>query len=241
MGVFQTIALISILYVKISVSFSPIVTKHSCCHNLRQNVRTGRVGKEIDELLNQNHILLQKSVSNPSIFISFSQSSNHQESEDGNKKSPHKGNVIEMDVSDLNLTMNDLNEVLPSELTRGMTSGGYESTSRIPGQENRGCEWNERATDIDATLVIPTLRGQPVECLDVLFSDSTLTVTAFGYAVWSAILRGKCDPSSASFFVQEGRDRIPVIQITMDKADNESFDNGRWGGFIAQIGEDSIS
>lgn len=139
------------------------------------------------------------------------------------------------DVSDLGLTMDDLNEALPPEFF-GFTGNGYESTSRIESVVDDGCEWTETAEDVLATLQIPGLRGQPAGAMAVTFSSTTMSVSVFGRIVWSAILRGKIDPEASQFGVAEGEDMVPIIRTTVRKESSE----GRWGGLILQIGEDSI-
>ena len=86
------------------------------------------------------------------------------------------------------------------------------------------------------TLRIPGLRGQPAECLAVLFSTTTISVTAFGRVVWSAIQMGISDVTDTFFLTEEGEDGIPIIQINVKKRDVDE----RWGGYILQVGEDSL-
>ena len=142
----------------------------------------------------------------------------------------------EVNVSDLGLTMEDLNAPLPSELLQGIATSGHQSTSRIPTVQDDGCSWTETDDSMKVTLSIPGLRGQPAACLAVVFSTTSATITAFGRPVWSCILKGTVDPDSATFLAEDGADMIPVVQLEVQKADS----SGRWGGFIAQIGEDSI-
>ena len=54
--------------------------------------------------------------------------------------------------------------------------------------------------------------------------------------VWSCILRGKVKPDTAKFETEEGSDMIPIVRFEAEKEDYGE----RWGGFILQIGEDSI-
>ena len=141
-----------------------------------------------------------------------------------------------MDVSDLGLTMEDLETPLPKELFEVVSTSGYESTSRIPTEIDEGCYWVENGDSLDVTLTIPGLRGQPAACLAVMFSTSTATITAFGRPVWSCIFKDQVDPDRATFLTEDGADMIPIVQLTVPKADPSK----RWGGFIEQIGEDSI-
>jgi hypothetical protein len=142
----------------------------------------------------------------------------------------------EFDVSDLGLTMDDLNAPLPSDFLQGIATTGYDSTSRISNVQDDGCMWTETPDRMKATLKIPGIRGQPAMCLSVLTSTNTLSLTAFGRVVWSCILRGEANPETAIFEAKEGTDMIPIIEYEVQKADP----NERWGGFILQIGEDSI-
>lgn len=144
----------------------------------------------------------------------------------------------EVDVSDLGLTMDDMEAPLPADLWQNMATTGYESTSRIPSVDDQGCKWTEATGGrLEVQLTIPGLRGQPVPALAVECATHTVTVTAFGQVVWSAILRGQVQPETLDFQVTEGPDRVPVINMTVQKA--PPFDE-RWGGFILQIGENSI-
>ena len=142
----------------------------------------------------------------------------------------------QIDVSDLGLTMDDLNAPLPDQFLEGIETSGYESTSRISSVQDDACMWIEESDTIKATLAIPGLRGQPAMCLSVLTATNTISITAFGRVVWSCILRGNVRPETASFEASEGSDMIPIISFEVKKSETEE----RWGGFILQIGEDSI-
>ena len=143
--------------------------------------------------------------------------------------------VISIDVSDLGLVMSDLEKQIPKQ-DFSFESSGYQSTSRIPDVNDNGCNWVENPEDLDVTLIIPGLIRQPAEALSVLFSTTTVSVTAFGMTVWSCILMGMADIDDCSFLTEEGVDGVPIIQLNVRKRDVEE----RWGGFILQIGEDSI-
>jgi len=146
-------------------------------------------------------------------------------------------NNNEIDVSDLNLTIEDFNKPLPRELfSDALTLSGYQSTSRIPSTDDNGCYWVENANDLDITLQIPGLRGQPPAALSVLFSTTTITVTAFGRVVWSVIQMGISDVNDCTFLTEDGAGMVPIIQLSIKKRD----EGQRWGGFILQVGEDSI-
>lgn len=153
-----------------------------------------------------------------------------------------------IDVSELNLTMEDLQKPLPQSILSTIERSGYQSTSRISTIDDNGCYWiennnimNDDDDDgsfgiMDVTLSIPGLRGQPPEAISVLFSTSTISVTVFGRVVWSCIQRGYSIPDECAFMVHEGKDMVPMIQLSVQK---EKVDDV-WGGFILQVGEDSI-
>eukprot|EP00560_Eucampia_antarctica_P007834 CAMPEP_0197828960 /NCGR_PEP_ID=MMETSP1437-20131217/5445_1 /TAXON_ID=49252 ORGANISM="Eucampia antarctica, Strain CCMP1452" /NCGR_SAMPLE_ID=MMETSP1437 /ASSEMBLY_ACC=CAM_ASM_001096 /LENGTH=217 /DNA_ID=CAMNT_0043430391 /DNA_START=86 /DNA_END=739 /DNA_ORIENTATION=+ len=164
-----------------------------------------------------------------------SSNSDDDDSDDG-VKSGSSSSSFEVDVSDLGLTMDDLNAPLPPEMF-GMSTSGYESTSIIRDVEDDGCAWTESAGQMEATLTIPGLRGQPAACLAVDYADDgSISVTAFGRIVWSCILRNKYLTDTATFTSEDGPDMVPVIEVSFQKA----VGSERWGGFIAQIGENSL-
>jgi hypothetical protein len=138
-----------------------------------------------------------------------------------------------IDVSHLGLTMDDLNKPLPPELLQSLRSTGYESTNRLI--EDNGCEWTESLNELNIKLQIQGLRGQPSAATAVLFSRTTISVAVFGRVVWSAILRGTIDPDKCSYETEDGPAMVPAIYLTVQKAAPE-----QWGGFILQIGEDSL-
>lgn len=152
------------------------------------------------------------------------------------QESTQNGKVV-VDVSDLNLTMEDLEKPLPKELLyETFQLSGYQSTSRLPDVDDEGCHWVENQDDLDVTLRIPGLRGQPAACLSVLFSTTTVSISAFGRVVWSSIQMGFSDPDDCSFITEDGEGMIPIVQLNIKKRDSGK----RWGGFILQVGEDSI-
>ena len=172
------------------------------------------------------------------------------ESEDGDEEASSPA-TVSIDVSDLGITMDDLNAPLPQDFLQNIQTSGYESTSRLPDVNDNGCKWIETTSDetlsdssgtLDVTLTIPGLRGQPSGSLNVEFATNTITVTSFGYVVWSAILRGNVLPSTAQFIAKDGPDTVPIIELSVQKEKNSSSidDDNRWGGFILQIGENSL-
>ena len=49
---------------------------------------------------------------------------------------------------------------------------------------------------------------------------------------------GISDVEDCSFLTEDGADGVPIIQLNIKKRDTDAA--SRWGGFILQIGEDSI-
>mmetsp|Transcript_7830 Transcript_7830/g.24657 ORF Transcript_7830/g.24657 Transcript_7830/m.24657 type:complete len:180 (-) Transcript_7830:50-589(-) len=139
--------------------------------------------------------------------------------------------ATDVDVSDLKVAMDELDKPL-EELT--VDTRGVEHTSRT-GIEDDGCAWTESNERVDVVLRIPGLRGQPSMSLAVDVTPTTCTVSSFGVAVWSCLLRGRADPASVAFDVSDGADAVPTIELRCGKADG-----ARWNGFIESVGEDSI-
>jgi len=138
-----------------------------------------------------------------------------------------------VDVSDLEVLIEDLDKPL-EELT--VETRGVEHTQK-DGIQDEGCAWTEKAKSVDVVLRIPGLRGQPSGALAVDVTPTSCTVTAFGVAVWSCLLKGKADPAFVFVEISDGAEAIPTIELSVGKAIGAS---GRWGGFIDVIGEDSI-
>lgn len=141
-----------------------------------------------------------------------------------------------VDVSDLGLDLGDLRALLPDEVRGGLLTAGEESTSRLPTVDDGGCRWSEAAGEVEVTLRIPGLRGQPAASLAWALTEDTATVTAFGRDVWSCVMRGRCRPDTARAAVEDGEAGLPTLRLTVAKEQA----NERWGGFIAQVGEDSM-
>ncbi len=176
------------------------------------------------------------SCSPPSHVFPLHESNNKEANTISSDSSSNNSNgVVSIDVSDLGITMSDLDKKIPIH-NFSFESSGYQSTSRIPDVNDDGCYWVENPEDIDVTLRIPGLRGQPAEALSVLFSTTTVSVAAFGRIVWSAIQMGISDIDDCMFLTEDGSDGVPVIQLSVKKRDVDE----RWGGFILQVGEDSI-
>jgi hypothetical protein len=143
-----------------------------------------------------------------------------------------------IDVSDLGLSLTDLQKPLPAGLDAALsvTSMGIESTSGLPEKRDEGISWRESFDTIEATLVIPGLRGQPAAAMLVELAETTCTITVFGRIIWSGILRGEIDPRASMGYVKlDGMQ--PVIDVSMRKAYPEG---DRWNGFLLSIGVDSV-
>lgn len=109
-----------------------------------------------------------------------------------------------VDVSDLNITMSDLDkslEKLAIEST-GISKRGY-------------YRWVESMTDMDVIMTHPGMIGQPGEAVDCIFTDSTVTVSIFGYIVWSAIFMGPVVSSQCSFKSRTLEDRNVCIEFSI--------------------------
>lgn len=141
------------------------------------------------------------------------------------------------DVSDLGLSMDELEEALPEDFFGAFETSGYESTSRTT--PDQGVEWEETADFVNVVVTIPGLRGQPAMALSVDFDSETMTVTGFGRQVFSCVMRGQVEVDQCGFEVVEGTGAamgVPVIRLTVRKQPNQP----RWKGFIKEIGEDSL-
>uniref|UniRef100_A0A7S4J5G7 Transmembrane protein n=1 Tax=Odontella aurita TaxID=265563 RepID=A0A7S4J5G7_9STRA len=135
-----------------------------------------------------------------------------------NSRLSASGAGAEEDVSDLGLTLDDLNAPLPPEFFSGLETSGYESTSRLADVDDGGCAWSESSDEVEAVLTIPGLRGQPSACLALEVAETTVSVTAFGRVVWSCILRGECQPEgngATVFEAEDGPGMVPVIRLSL--------------------------
>mmetsp|Transcript_11572 Transcript_11572/g.13185 ORF Transcript_11572/g.13185 Transcript_11572/m.13185 type:complete len:194 (+) Transcript_11572:75-656(+) len=161
---------------------------------------------------------------------------NHGAISSSSSSNNERGTPTEVDISDLGLTMDDFNAPLPSEIFGNIETTGYESTSKIPDVQDGACMWTESPDKMTATLRIPGLRGQPSMCLSILTATNTLSITAFGSIVWTCVLRGEVKPETVKFETKDGPDMIPTVEFEVDKSEFGE----RWGGFILQIGENSL-
>lgn len=141
-----------------------------------------------------------------------------------------------IDISDLGLTMDDLDKALPKDFAAGVTSEGYESTSTLT--EDRGLRWRESAARIEIELSIPGLRGQPADSIAMSVTEDTAAVLGFGRVVWDVVLRGRIVPESARVeVVAPELGGVPLLKLGVDKA---AVGGEMWGGFIRSIGVDSL-
>ena len=69
-------------------------------------------------------------------------------------------------------------------------------------------------------------------CLGIV---QTVTVTIFGYAVWSGILLHNIDVSKSEFEALEGPLGQPIINFRLKKVDDII-----WTEFISSVGVDSV-
>lgn len=142
-----------------------------------------------------------------------------------------------VDVSDLGLTLSDLDKPIPvgPDGPPVVISMGVESTSGLPDRRDEGVIWQESRDTVDVVLTIPGLRGQPAAAMLAELTETTATITVFGRTIWSCVLRGRIDPrASTSSIRMDGMQ--PVVEISAYKVDPEP----RWLGFIQSIGVDSV-
>lgn len=142
----------------------------------------------------------------------------------------------EVDVSDLGLTLSDLEKPIPAipDGPAVVITMGVESSSGIPGKRDESVCWRETRETVDVTLAIPGLRGQPAAAMLAELTETTATITVFGRTIWSCVLRGRIDPrASTSSIRMDGMQ--PVVDVSAYKVDPE-----RWNGFIESIGVDSV-
>lgn len=130
--------------------------------------------------------------------------------------------------------MEDLEQSLES--TADIVAIGLESTSGVPGRMDEGISWREGQKWIEASLTIPGLRGQPSAALQLELTETTATVTCFGQAIWSCVLKGLVLPDTAQVTVTESGMQ-PSINVRVAKADALA---DRWSGFVDSIGVDSL-
>jgi len=134
--------------------------------------------------------------------------------------------------------MADLAAALPTDLSITMAdtpeaTAGYESTLR--SSTDQGAAWSESADVVEVTLTILAMRGQPAAAMAIEATATSLTVTAWGRAIWTCVLRGTIDPNTASMIAEDGMGSLPILQFSARKAPAVW-----WGGFIKSIGEDSL-
>ena len=151
----------------------------------------------------------------------------------GSRCSGHITMKAAENVSDLGLTMADLEAPIPFD---GITTRGVESASRTT--DDGGCEFVETADQVEATLTIPGLRGQPAAAMKLDLTSDTATITVFGRAVWSCVLRGKIftEASTSEMLTSPKTPMQPLVRLKVKKQPGAA----RWGGLIKSIGEDSL-
>jgi len=151
----------------------------------------------------------------------------------GSRRSGHITMKAAENVSDLGLTMADLEAPIPFD---GITTRGVESASRTT--DDGGCEFVETADQVEATLTIPGLRGQPAAAMKLDLTIDTATITVFGRAVWSCVLRGKIftEASTSEMLTSPKTPMQPLVRLKVKKQPGAA----RWGGLIKSIGEDSL-
>ena len=133
------------------------------------------------------------------------------------------GERISVDVADLGLTLDDL--------TRPLDEVQAEICSR-----NSFSEWAETLDAIDIRMRHEGMRGQPCDAVKVDLTPTTITVSIFGYAVWSGVIKGPIVLDQSYWEVEEGLDRIPTITLHLSKGYREL-----WGEtWLEAIGVDGV-
>jgi hypothetical protein len=124
--------------------------------------------------------------------------------EDGKQKPP-----TSVDVSDLGITVTDLNKPMEIQTeSSGVGARGYYS-------------WVEGNEFINVDFQHPGTAGQPAGSMRVDFTETTVGICVFGYAVWMAIPSGRLVPEQCSFTVEEapvGQNRVPIVKMRMLKS-----------------------
>jgi hypothetical protein len=227
---------------------------HRSAYSLSTKAKKRRLKKQLIKMMNRavmtaaatiSVVLFQSSSQTTAFSLSSASTTSHTTRTTIFSSSNNEGYFIaptsdiqSIDVSDLGLTLDDFDVTFPKSSNGGIqiTTSGYESTSNIPSVDDNGLLWEEDSNIVGVNLSIPGLRGQPIAAMDVAITSNTCTVTVFGYAVWSCLLRGECLPESSSFQIEDGKDMMPLITLSVEKKNSAK----RWDGFILSIGEDSI-
>ena len=71
--------------------------------------------------------------------------------------------------------------------------------------------------------------------MSIDFTTTSVTITIYGYAVWSGLFAARADEKRSVFEVVEGAGGIPEINMKVAKKEI-----GRWNTFLTSIGADSI-
>lgn len=134
------------------------------------------------------------------------------------------GTGTTVDVSDLNLTMDDLSREIPVDAeTMGTSSRGYYT-------------WKENIKSMEMRFCHPGTAGQPEQAIRVDFSDTTVSVAIFNYIVWTGILVSPIIPSQCSYTVSAGKtNRVPVIEMVLVKQYEE-----RWNEVISEVAPNGL-
>jgi hypothetical protein len=136
--------------------------------------------------------------------------------------------------------VSDLEKLALTEVDAARVTHGVESTTRDTSSADQGCVWTETAETVTIEMQLQGLRGQPAAALAVHLDTSrdlqwrgrgTATVTAFGRAVWSCVMRGPIDVDTCSFEAEDGAQMLPVMRVTVRKMRSAP----RWDGFIDEI------
>ena len=163
-------------------------------------------------------------------FRSYRDASCRYQTSEDPSSSGKKEAITSVDVSDLGITMDQLYEPLNDDMD--IESRG----------SSKHFSWREQADAVYVTMKHEGMRGQPSGAIDVQFTDTTVTVTIFGYVVWSGILAGAADAAICEYEAKdEMENNIPLITMKITKRlDIVNGDANRWNNFITGLGQDSI-
>ena len=150
-------------------------------------------------------------------------------SQTGENSPPSNKKVTSVDVSDLGISMDQLYDPLDAMSVESRGSSKHFS-------------WWEQADAVYVSMKHEGMRGQPAGAIDIQFTDTTVTVTIFGYIVWSGLLAGVADATKCEFEAKDDlNDNIPSISMKLAKRiDMVNGGTNRWDNFITDLGQDSI-
>ncbi|KAJ1395254.1 hypothetical protein B484DRAFT_459051 [Ochromonadaceae sp. CCMP2298] len=135
---------------------------------------------------------------------------------------------VSVDVSDLGINASDLNKPIEIKTeSMGKSARGYYS-------------WIEELEWIEVVFAHPGTSGQPADAIRVDFTETTVSVCVFNYAVWMSIPSGRLIPEKCSFRVEDppaGQARVPIVKMLMAKSWESQ---GHWGEAFEEVAPNSM-